>query len=948
MNRILVFTLAFLAFIFSAAFSFADVDLARNGKSLVVLVLQPDADPGIQQAAADLQLCFGKITGAELELRTGLWNEVSVPGMVKIGIFTTDQLEKAKCKLPSELKNELAKALPDACALTCSGGRILIVGNSVLGARNGVYVFLQKFLGCRWFYPGAMGEYIPKSPTLALKPFNYFHNPSYGRRELGCFSVFKGPWDYKEIESWTYRNCLHGALSMKNFCYGSKSKGSHESFQHAVPEEMFDAHPEYFPLINGQRVKCLNGDPKLHVQRCVSNPSVRELMIKSISDFYDEFPDGDYTMGAWDIENAWCQCDACRKMADDGGNYSIPKIFHVFYSDVAQEIRKKYPNAHLSFFIYSQYRDPPKPEWKIQYPENVEAFYCPHGKCEMHEFYDAGCYRNKKFVDWYKEWKRQFPTMKFTIFDYLVCVNNHYAPLEYIAGENMKKWVEDGFFGYTDHQNNESLLWTHNWQLTYVNARLLWDSSLSVAEILDEAYSLYYGPASEPMKKYHAYRRQLWENAPTAHCGYPHSPDRTGECLLVPGSQEKLEKYLAKALEELDGAANAPNADAERLALCRARVEQDKNFLESIWVENFKKLEVTLKGDRKMPIRPRVGEIKIDGSLDEEAWKKALPVAAFRQLNGADPTEQTRVSVLYDEENWYVGIEALTEHAMSPLSAKIKTPDSPKIGSEDDSMEIFIAAPNEEYRHWMINTNGAIYDAKGTNKVFKTKIKAEVQVKKNRYVMELKIPVQSLGAKKIEPGQVWAFHFWRNVTNLQTPATHEMYGLDGVKTHDQPNFRRAVIGTSVLKNGDFSLIDEEKHFPKEWGITPGGTRVEVNGRVAVNLHPSALYQYMTLDGGWKSESYKITGRVLASGVAGKNPAAMTVYVRTNRDQLKLPEKERKSGVFGERRDVLQTVLTEVPQEFTFEFDMMPGEHGYVYVTSATDATVYYVMAARKE
>ena len=46
--------------------------------------------------------------------------------------------------------------------------------------------------------------------------------------------------------------------------------------------------------------------------------------------------------------------------------------------------------------------------------------------------------------------------------------------------------------------------------------------------------------------------------------------------------------------------------------------------------------------------------------------------------------------------------------------------------------------------------------------------------------------------------------------------------------------------------------------------------------------------------------------------------------------------------------MLKTNLTENPQEFTFEFDMIPGEHGYLYVTSATDATVYYVMAARKE
>ncbi len=944
MNRMARFALIFLASLFSAAVCNADLDLARNGKSLAVLVLAPDVDSGIQDAATDLQNYFEKITGAPLELSLTLGGSTPAQGKILIMVTTVDQAGKL---LTPEMKKKLSGARYDACSLSGSGKRILIVGNSVLGARNGIYVFLQKYLGCRWFYPGEMGEYYPKNPTISLKPFDYFHNPSYKRRELGCFSVFKGTWDYKEIENWTYRNCLHGALSMKNYRFGSEGKGGHMSFQDAVPESLFDEHPEYFPLIDGKRVKCLKDNPEMHVQRCVSNPKVREMMIKSICDFYDSTEDGSYCMGAWDIENAWCQCDACRKMADDHGDYSISKIFHVFYSDVAREVRKKYPNAKLNFFIYSQYRDPPKPEWKIEYPENIEAIYCPHGKCEMHRFNDPNCFRNKKYMDWYVAWKKAFPKMEFSIFDYLVCVNNHYAPLEYIAGENVKQWVKDGFSGYIDHQNNENQIWTHNWQLTYMNARLLWDASLSVEEIMDEAYDLYYGPAAKAMKKYHAYRRQLWENAPTVHCGYPHSPDRTGECLLVPGSQEKLEKYLAKALEELDEASKDPKADKERIEMNRARVRQDQKFLETIWVENYKKIEAIAKSDRKMPVRPCVGKITIDGSLDEDAWKKALPVDSFRQSGGGDPTEQTRVSVLYDSENWYIGIEALTENAKSPLTAKIKGLDNPKTNT-DDSLELFIAAPGQEYRHWMINTNGAIYDAKGTNKVFKTKIQAKVKVHKKRYVLEAKIPVQSLGASKIEPGQVWQFHFWRNVTNLQAPASHEMYGLDGVKPHDQPQFRRAMIGTPVLNNGDFSIIDKEKHFPKDWSITPGGTQTEAKGRTAVNLHPSALYQYMKLDGAWKNEKYVVTGRLLASGISGKQPAQLTVYIRTNRDQLALPEKERKSGVFGERRDVLKTNLTENPQEFTFEFDMIPGEHGYLYVTSATDATVYYVMAARKE
>lgn len=196
MSRISVFTFIFLGFFFPAAVSNADMDLARNGKCTSVLVLAPDVDPGIQQAAADLQIYFEKITGAPLELSLTLGGSTPAQGKVLIMITTTDKAGKL---LTPEMKKKLSGGLPDACALKGSGKRILIVGNSVLGARNGIYVFLQKYLGCRWFYPGEMGEYYPKNPTISLKPFDDFHNPSYKRRELGCFSVFKGTWDYNAL-----------------------------------------------------------------------------------------------------------------------------------------------------------------------------------------------------------------------------------------------------------------------------------------------------------------------------------------------------------------------------------------------------------------------------------------------------------------------------------------------------------------------------------------------------------------------------------------------------------------------------------------------------------------------------------------------------------------------------------------------------------------------------
>lgn len=52
------------------------------------------------------------------------------------------------------------------------------------------------------------------------------------------------------------------------------------------------------------------------------------------------------------------------------------------------------------------------------------------------------------------------------------------------------------------------------------------------------------------------------------------------------------------------------------------------------------------------------GEITVDGSLDEEAWARAIPASGFVQeepFDGRAAVEETEVRVLYDEANIYIG-----------------------------------------------------------------------------------------------------------------------------------------------------------------------------------------------------------------------------------------------------------------------------------------------------
>jgi hypothetical protein len=67
-----------------------------------------------------------------------------------------------------------------------------------------------------------------------------------------------------------------------------------------------------------------------------------------------------------------------------------------------------------------------------------------------------------------------------------------------------------------------------------------------------------------------------------------------------------------------------------------------------------------LDGGRKRAVAVRVpeGSIRIDGVLDDRAWSQALPITDFIQKEpdeGAPPTEETDVRVVYDDDAIYIG-----------------------------------------------------------------------------------------------------------------------------------------------------------------------------------------------------------------------------------------------------------------------------------------------------
>ncbi len=109
----------------------------------------------------------------------------------------------------------------------------------------------------------------------------------------------------------------------------------------------------------------------------------------------------------------------------------------------------------------------------------------------------------------------------------------------------------------------------------------------------------------------------------------------------------------------------------------------------------------------------RKGEIKIDGKLDEDAWKNATVYSDFnllKSMGGGKPKVDTSFRILKDENAVYLGIRC-----EEPYMDKLRDAFLPRDSSfwERDSVEIFMDPTGKglTYYHFAVTVSNSQYDA---------------------------------------------------------------------------------------------------------------------------------------------------------------------------------------------------------------------------------------------
>ena len=170
-------------------------------------------------------------------------------------------------------------------------------------------------------------------------------------------------------------------------------------------------------------------------------------------------------------------------------------------------------------------------------------------------------------------------------------------------------------------------------------------------------------------------------------------------------------------------------------------------------------------------VRETTNRIEIDGKLDDEAWKEAIPYHEYfyqqEPLDRAPSTQKTEVRVLQDENNLYFGVQCY-ETDPSKIFATVKRRDGNFLS--DDALEFLIDTFQDKRNSYAFGTNpfGAKVDAiisdEGShiNKSWDCIWRCKTEINGEGWAVEMAIPFKSIKYRKGERVD-WGLNITREI-----------------------------------------------------------------------------------------------------------------------------------------------------------------------------------------
>lgn len=428
--------------------------LVINGRPNAEIIRPSNPTAVEQKAALVLQDYIRRITNTSLPIvdkPSGDKRHLILIGSEAVRQITPDHTER---DLPAE-----------SYAIAADSKNLYILGGAGKGLLYGVYELIEKQFGARKYDQGP--AQVTTSTSLGIPShLSMTFAPPIIYRES-----FYPPSTDSEYLDWHH---LHRFEDLWGIW-------GHSFFKIIPPEEYFESNPEFFALVNGKRQAS---------QLCLSNEQVKAKTIAYFKAAIADNPDAIY----WSISQmdgaGYCTCDHCRKadFEEGGPQGSIIRFVNA--------IATNFPRQKFTTLAYGYSAEAPL----LTIPRDNVYIMLSSIDATRHQPLstdpNAASFR-KQLSAWHSKTDHLFVwdySTQFTAYLTPFPMYDHYkSNIDYLQEHGVKGLFIQGS-GYT--------LGDMSTFASYMQAKSMWDTSLSDESISDDFLTGYYGAAAKEIKKY--------------------------------------------------------------------------------------------------------------------------------------------------------------------------------------------------------------------------------------------------------------------------------------------------------------------------------------------------------------------------------------------------------------------------------------------------------------
>ncbi len=674
------------------------------------------------------------------------------------------------------------------------------------GSLFAVYDFLERFAGCRFYFPGELGTIIPEKRSINIPECDIFDRPDLLYRKYSTY------WDGIYFEGKDRDKKILPAKTLNYYRLRMETAyfpANHGMINFRLLDRFADSHPEYFAMDDaGKRRVSKKGMFAGHI--CWSSPVV-DVIYEDIKAYLTgksaalrniTLPNGKPGWTPYTFRDSrvdvmpqdgffLCRCKTCQQKAD-----TPEKLNDMIWKQVikwANQLKKENIPGKISMMAYFPYYMVPD----IELPDNIEVMVADTGAWNNNGTPGALTPDGRSLTSrpvgiaaWHKALKQPVAT-----WNYMYKVHGNQmpgipAPSPLAVGKYYSQVLPHLFGAYMASNCDRFLYYAMNY---YIFSKLAWNKNADYKAIMREHYLLMYGKAAGEMQSLMEDFERLW-----------------------------IRKVVGRVVETVAGPVNSMPSEQElwnNIFSSAKRAELEKRFDRAIKLTAPGSIErKRIELFRREFMNPMHQEAKKYQTRNQVANVMKLVEGRVVMLNSLKPADgekspaSTMVSVKRQQENLLVKFQC-TEPFMDKTVAVKRQFDDPAT-YRDNEVEFFInpSGDRKNYYHFVINSMGCLTDYRcvsvgkrpQTDINWNSKAKVKAVRTGQGFDIELTIPMKSLKDFKINSATV---NFARNRNLEKVDNYTQMYVLSSQSSgfHDVDNFYRLLEpAKEIFYDGSFN------------------------------------------------------------------------------------------------------------------------------------------------